>query len=63
MRALGKSRGYCSPDVGRIFGTKGFLDFYVDRSRKWGVELVRDGDKLKEHAERFGLDGNTPTFL
>ena len=50
MSVLGGRHGYCSPDVGRIFGAPGYLDFYVE---KWGVELVRDGDKLNEHAERF----------
>jgi hypothetical protein len=41
-----------SPDVGSVFGSVGFLDFYVN-----GVELLRQGDKMKEHAHRFVRGG------
>ncbi|KAF8271054.1 hypothetical protein EI94DRAFT_631820 [Lactarius quietus] len=35
------------------FGTKrGRVDFYV-KSRKWAIELVRDGDQLQRHVDRF----------
>jgi len=46
-----------SPDVGHIFGSNGYLDFYVDGDFGWGIELLRDGEKMKEHAERFEQDG------
>lgn len=41
------------PDVGRAFGSKGFLDLYVNREYKWGIELARDGIELEEHIGRF----------
>ena len=35
------------------FGTKnGRIDFFI-RSKKWGVELLRDGNRLSQHARRF----------
>ncbi|KAF0413854.1 crinkler family protein [Gigaspora margarita] len=42
-----------SADVGPVFGSAGFLDFYVNGEICWGIELIREGDRLKEHAERF----------
>ena len=35
------------------FGTKdGRIDFFI-RSKKWGVELLRDGNRLGQHVRRF----------
>jgi 6-pyruvoyl-tetrahydropterin synthase len=62
MAALGGSHGYCFPDVGRVFGSSGFLDFYVNSHLQWGVELVRNSDKLDEHAARFGPGGIYQNF-
>jgi hypothetical protein len=33
-------------------GANGRIDFYVP-SKKWGVELLRDGDGLENHSSRF----------
>jgi hypothetical protein len=44
---------HCHPDVGSLYGSKGFLDFYIDSELQWGFELLRNGDKLKGHLERF----------
>lgn len=41
------------PDVGAYFGARGLVDFYVKGEKSWAIELLRDGDGLKEHAERF----------
>ncbi|KAI0002424.1 hypothetical protein BJV74DRAFT_958410 [Russula compacta] len=39
------------------YGTaKGRVDFYIP-DKKWGVELLRDGDRLKEHSVRFSPSG------
>ena len=46
-----------NPDVGRTFGSTGFLDLYVNNDLKWGIELVRDGFKLQEHFNRFDAGG------
>ena len=47
-------KGYTlSADVGPIFGSTGFLDFYVNNRLEWGVEFLCEGCKMKEHAERF----------
>ena len=45
----------CHPDVGAIYGSRGFLDFYIDGEQQWGFELLRDGDKLQGHMDRFDL--------
>jgi len=35
------------------FGTKdGRIDFFI-RSKKWGIELLRDGNRLGQHVRRF----------
>ena len=46
-----------SPDVGPVFGSSGFLDFYVNGAYQWGVELSREGQKMKDHAKRFAEHG------
>lgn len=46
-----------SPDVGAVFGSVGFLDFYVNGNNCWGIELLREGSEMKEHAERFARGG------
>ncbi|KAG8791597.1 hypothetical protein FRC16_000353 [Serendipita sp. 398] len=39
------------------YGTaKGRADFYIP-TKKWGVELLRDGDRLEKHAGRFSDQG------
>ncbi|KAF8453927.1 hypothetical protein BGX38DRAFT_366277 [Terfezia claveryi] len=46
-----------SADVGAIFGSVGYLDFYVNGDLNWGIELLREGDRMKQHAKRFIEDG------
>ena len=46
-----------SPDVGSVVGSVGFLDFYVNGSYCGGVELLREGSQMKEHAKRFVRGG------
>ena len=31
----------------------GELDFYIRNGTKWGLELLRDGDKIGEHLDRI----------
>jgi hypothetical protein len=35
---------------------RGKIDFYIPRG-EWGVELLRDGDRLKDHSSRFEGQG------
>jgi len=51
--ALGSQRGICHADVGAVFGSAGALDFYIDTDLQWGIELLRDSDRLQQHQERF----------
>lgn len=46
-----------SANVGPVFGSAGFLDFYVNGNCCWGIELTREGNLLKKHAERFESGG------
>ncbi|KAF8456329.1 hypothetical protein BGX38DRAFT_1257701 [Terfezia claveryi] len=46
-----------SADVGAIFGSVGYLDFYVNGDLNWGIELLREGDCMKQHTKRFIEDG------
>jgi hypothetical protein len=45
------------PDVGKVFGSKGKLDFYLNRENQWGIEIVRDNNLLAEHFGRFSKYG------
>jgi hypothetical protein len=45
-----------SPNVGPLFGAKGYLD-YLLRPHYWGFEPLKDGSKLKDHKERFNPGG------
>ena len=45
------------------FGTKdGRADFYIP-SKRWGVELLRNGDQLAQHWGRFSSAGSYTTNL
>ncbi|KAF9896594.1 hypothetical protein BX616_007153, partial [Lobosporangium transversale] len=46
-----------SLDVGPVFGSVGFLNFYVNGYRAWGIELLREGNQMAEHARRFETGG------
>jgi len=48
---------HISPDVGHNFGTDGLVDFYVNDNKKWIIEIIREGDRLKEHQDRFKVGG------
>jgi hypothetical protein len=43
---------HLSPDVGHVFEVDGFIDFYITELQ-WAIELLIDGNDLKEHYERF----------
>jgi hypothetical protein len=47
------------PDVGTVFGTAGYVDFYVNINDgwDWAIELVRDGKDLHQHQEKFTANG------
>lgn len=51
------SHATVSADVGAIFGSVGYLDFYVNGDLNWGIELLREGDRMKQYAKRFIEDG------
>ncbi|CAG8464882.1 7469_t:CDS:2, partial [Paraglomus occultum] len=46
-----------SPDVGRIFGSSGFLDFYINGGLKWEVELMQEGRRMGDHVDCFRSTG------
>ncbi|KAJ3259024.1 hypothetical protein HDU77_002015 [Chytriomyces hyalinus] len=49
-----------SADVGGLFGTTGAIDFSVhsfDMEVRWGIELLREGIRLEDHAGQFGEGG------
>jgi len=45
------------PNVGYMFGSKGYLDFYVNGDKQWGIELSRNSSLLDKHIERFLNNG------
>src|SRR4051812_36472468 len=50
-QVLGKDH-FLSCDASSAFGCDGKLDFYVDKL-DWAIELLRDGEDMAEHKERF----------
>lgn len=46
-----------SPEIGNFFGSDGKLDFYIDSNKQWGIELLREGDRLTKHLARFEPGG------
>ncbi|CAB4492042.1 unnamed protein product [Rhizophagus irregularis] len=50
-QVLGKDY-FLSCDVGSVFGCDGKIDYYVDKL-DWAIEILRDGDDMAEHEERF----------
>ncbi|CAB4419623.1 unnamed protein product [Rhizophagus irregularis] len=47
---------FLSCEVGSVFGCEGKIDFYVDKL-EWAIELLRDGEDMKEHKARFEPSG------
>lgn len=43
-----------NPDVEKLFGSSGYLDFDINGRLKWGVELMYEGRREDEHVARFG---------
>ena len=54
---------YISPDVGSKFGASGFVDFFINGTLNWAVEILREGLDMKEHAERFMENGKYAPML
>ncbi len=42
-----------SPDVGHMYGIVGYIDFYLGAPSFWAFELLRDGDRIKHHVDRY----------
>jgi hypothetical protein len=42
-----------------LFGSPGFLDFYIDEVNNWGYELLRNNVTLLDHLERFNPESGT----
>ena len=56
---------YVSADVGSLFDSGGAIDFTVhskDMKIFWGIELMRESDRIKEHIGRFERDGRYNTL-
>ena len=57
------TRPDCSicPELSKIYQTAlridGEIDFYLDGELQWGIELLRNGDGIGEHIDRFGRNG------
>jgi hypothetical protein len=35
----------------------GSLDWYIDGNLEWGIEAIRQSDRISQHEARFGPDG------
>ncbi|PVF91002.1 hypothetical protein CPB86DRAFT_792341 [Serendipita vermifera] len=51
-RACGAYTGGCVTTFPECGTAKGRIDFFI-RSKKWGVELLRNGIRLRDHKSRF----------
>jgi hypothetical protein len=55
-RLMGKNT-MVFPDVGAVFGVGGYVDFIVNSVYGYAIELLREGDELTEHINRFKENG------
>lgn len=46
-----------SANVGYVFGSDGYLDYYINGEICWGIELTWEGNHLAEHANQFYENG------
>ncbi|KAJ7293189.1 hypothetical protein C8J57DRAFT_18719 [Mycena rebaudengoi] len=54
-RVAGGAGLWLSPEygTGQRFSAIGRIDFYVKGTKRWGIEVLRDGDRMEEHLRRF----------
>lgn len=69
MKGLSKSLHpscFICPELSRVFPENdsctsgridGEIDFYIDGTLRWGIELVANGAKISEHASHFSEKG------
>lgn len=57
------NKHFVSPDAGAVFGSSGFVDFYINDELGYAVELLREGDRLHEHIARFQGNGRYASLL
>ncbi len=57
-------RYFVSPDASTMIGlTQGAVDFWIDDNLNWAIELLREGQDMKEHAQRFEIGGRYAPLL
>ena len=39
------------------------MDFYINDGLNWGVKLMREGERMSQHIDRFNLKAHVRTFL
>ncbi|GAQ90082.1 hypothetical protein KFL_005970030 [Klebsormidium nitens] len=52
-----------SPDVGRLYGSNGYLDFLLGTPLLWAVEIMREGKDPDGHLDRFIQGGRYSNLL
>ncbi|CAB4442675.1 unnamed protein product [Rhizophagus irregularis] len=50
-------------NVGGLYGTNSYLDFFVNGDLQWGIEILREGTDMTKYATRFGPNGRYNTTL
>ena len=48
---------FISPDVGKIYNSNGFVDFFINDKLKWAIELTREFNDIQGHIGRFEEGG------
>jgi hypothetical protein len=50
---------WLSPEygTGQLFNENGRKDFLIAGAKGWGIELLREGDRMEEHLQRFAPGG------
>ncbi|OZJ02470.1 hypothetical protein BZG36_05138 [Bifiguratus adelaidae] len=42
-----------SVNVGPVFKSEGYVDFFIGPKQKWAIELIGDGDRIQQHQARW----------
>lgn len=49
---------FVSPEIDDITGPSGKLHFFIASGKRWGIELMREGERLEQNTS--GCNSGTP---
>ncbi|PKY34440.1 hypothetical protein RhiirB3_454146 [Rhizophagus irregularis] len=50
-------------NIGGLYGTNSYLNFFVNGDLRWGIEILREGTDMTKYATRFGPNDDYTKFI